>query len=151
MYSAKSKQVLQLHTPNFKFVLKNSKSYFAIQKWNLRVLCHSTSNHRMRLAYVYENRMYQELEWWFLKVWLTKGNGSVDGIEFDGALVLLMGWVMSKDRFHLFGGGVLALGPKATPGGAGDASRVGGWLLGKLGGELRKNMFCSWVIHFCVV
>ena len=48
---------------------------------------------------------------------------------------------MSKDRFHLFGGGVLALGPKVNPGGAGDASRVGGWLLGKLGGELKKNMF----------
>ena len=50
---------------------------------------------------------------------------------------------MSKDRFHLFGGGVLALGPKAaaTPGGAGDASRVGGWLLGKLGGELKKKLF----------
>ena len=61
---------------------------------------------------------------------------------------------MSKDRFHLFGGGVLALGPKAaTPGGAGDASRVGGWLLGKLGGELqkkRKSLFLSHSFLCCV-
>ena len=46
-------------------------------------------------------------------------------------------WVISKDRFHLFGGGVLALLSAAACCGEGDVSLVGGWLDGKLGGELQ--------------
>ena len=45
-------------------------------------------------------------------------------------------WVKSNERFHLFGGGVLALFSAAAWCGEGDVSLVGGWLDGKLGGEL---------------
>ena len=68
-----------------------------------------------------------------LTVWLTNGKG---------CSLLITGccpgwWVKSNERFHLFGGGVLALLSAAACCGEGDVSLVGGWLDGKLGGELQ--------------
>jgi hypothetical protein len=45
---------------------------------------------------------------------------------------------MSKERFQRFGGGVRALKAEAKLG-QGDASRVCGWLPGRLGGGLRQE------------
>ena len=55
-----------------------------------------------------------------------------------GWSVSLGGCVMSKDRFQRLGGGVRALNPPAENIGQGEASRVCGWLPGRLGGGLKK-------------
>ena len=57
-------------------------------------------------------------------------------------------WVMSKERFHLFGGGVRAF--ELPPVGQGEPSRVGGWLPLRLAGGLtsRSRLPCAFLPAF---
>ena len=47
---------------------------------------------------------------------------------------------MSKDRFQRLGGNVWALNPPAENIGQGEASRVSGWIPGRIGSGLKKRL-----------